>query len=62
MLGIEWSALLANGAGSGAGLGEGRVGAPKNYSRFCKKKHLLLAKLTLKDVIQYSAKYFNRYH
>ena len=46
--------------GGGAGLGEGRVGALKNYSRFCKKKHLLLAKLALKDVIQYSAKYFNR--
>ena len=29
--------------GEGRGLGEGRVGALKNYSRFCKKKHLLLA-------------------
>lgn len=48
--------------GEGGGVGEERVGALKNYSRFCKKKHLLLAKLALKDVIQYSAKYFNRYH
>lgn len=46
----------------GGGLREGRVGTPKNYSQFCKKKHLLLAKLALKDVIQYSAKYFNSYH
>ena len=59
--GVECT-FIANGAGRGGGLGEERVGTLKNYSQFCKKKHLLLAKLALKDVIQYCAKYFNRYH